>query len=458
MKKYDVVVIGSGAALSIVNNALQHGLSTALIDRGPLGGTCLNVGCIPSKMILYPADRVVETREAAKLGITAEIRGIDFTGIMDRMRKTVAEGESHIRESIRLSEDLDFYEGQGFFTGDHILEVNGEKLRGEKIFIATGARPHVPEIPGIEKIEYLTNETILLLRELPESMVILGGGYIAAEYAHFFDAMGTKVIMIQKNRRLLPDEEPEVSALLEKRLGLRMKVLTDTEAISVRKSGEGYEVTSRTRSTGKEKEFQASKILAATGRTSNADILKVKASGISTDERNFITVNEHFETSRKGIWAFGDALGRKMFRHAANRQATIVWHNALHDGKGTFDFSLVPHAVFTSPEIASIGLTEEEARRTYHPGDLLIGKAVYSDVARGEAMMEEEAFGKAIVTRKDGKILGFHIIGPSASILIQEVVLAMSHGMSIWDLDRGMHIHPALSELIIATFGKLKAP
>ena len=456
MKEYDVVVIGSGAALSVIGNSLQDGLSTALIDKGPLGGTCLNAGCIPSKMLIYPADRVVEAGDAGRLGITAEIKETDFKAIMTRMMKTVSAGEAHVRERIRQFADLDFYEGQCHFVGDHRLEVNGKRIKGEKIFIATGARPQIPEIPGLGEADYLTNENLLHLRERPGSLIIIGGGYIAAEYAHFFAAMGTEVTVLQRNRRLVPDEEPEISEVLGRRLGKRMQVLTNTEVVAVRRSGELYDVESMEPSGGKELKFSAEKVLVATGRTSNADLLRVELSGIGTDTRNFITVNDYFETSSKNIWAFGDALGKKMFRHVANREATIVWHNAMHDGKGTLDYLMAPHAVFSSPEIASVGLTEEESGRRYLPDDLLIGKARYSDVARGEAMMEEDGFCKAIVGRKDGKILGFHIIGPSASILIQEVTLAMVHGMNIWDLDKAMHIHPALSEVIIATLGNLE--
>ncbi len=456
MKEYDVVVIGSGAALHIVENAMSHGFSTALIDRGPLGGTCLNVGCIPSKMLIYPGDRVMEIMDSEKLGVTAEIRDIDFNAIMKRMVRTVSRGEAHIREVIRLAEELDFYEGQGHFIAERTLEVNGEQVRGKRIFIASGVRPQVPPIPGIDMIDFLTNESLLRLKTRPESLIILGGGYIAAEYAHFFSAMGSAVTILQRNKRIVPDEEPEVSELLRKKLGARMKVFTNTEAVSIRKSGRDCEVTARERGSGKERKFSAEKILLASGRTSNADLLRVQDTGVETDKRNFIKVNEYFETSTKNIWAFGDALGKKMFRHVANKEAAAVFRNAFHNSKETVDYLAAPHAVFTWPEIASVGLTEEEARRRYHIHDLLVGRANYSDVARGEAMMEEEGFCKAIVKKDGDKILGFHIIGPHASILIQEVIIAMANNLNIWAMNKGMHIHPSLSEVIMAALGNLE--
>jgi dihydrolipoamide dehydrogenase len=198
--------------------------------------------------------------------------------------------------------------------------------------------------------------------------------------------------------------------------------------------------------------------MVGTGRASNADLLKVENTGVETDERGYIKVNRHFETSRKNIWAFGDAIGKKMFRHVANKEASVVWHNAAHDARESIDYLTAPHAVFTYPEIASVGMTEELARETYHSHEILIGRARYTDVARGEAMMEEEGFAKAIVRKDTKRVLGFHIIGPHASILIQEVVNAMANNDDIWSIGNGMHIHPALSEIIIATLGRLEEP
>ena len=456
MKEYDLIVIGSGAGLIVVENALQHGLRVALVDKGPLGGTCLNVGCIPSKMLTYPADRIAEIGESEKLGIAADIRGIDFRAIMERMRKTVRSGENRIREGIKYLEELDFYEGEGRFVGDYTLEIKGKTIRGEKIVIASGARPSIPPLKGTDNVGFLTNETVLQLRDKPESMIIVGGGYIAAEYAHFFAAMGVKVIVLQRNERLVPSEEPEISALLKKEMAKRMQIYTGMEATGVRGTETGISVSVREAAGDKKLEFSAEIILLAAGRTSNADILEVDNTGVKTGKDNYIKVNEYFETSKKNIWAFGDAIGKQMYRHVANREASLVWQNVLHDEKEKIAYLTAPHAIFTHPEIASVGLTEGQARATFHPHELLIGRARYSDVARGEAMMEEGGFAKAIVEKDTKRILGFHIIGPCASILIQEVVNAMANDGNIWSVARGMHIHPSLSEIIVSTFGRLE--
>jgi dihydrolipoamide dehydrogenase len=375
---------------------------------------------------------------------------------MERMRKHVAAGHNRVRKGLENAEEFDFYHGEAQFTGDYTLAVQGKTIRGKSVFLTPGARPFIPKIKGLESIEFLTNESALRLNDLPESMVIIGGGYVAVEFAHFFEAMGTTVTIIQRNKRLVPEEEPEVSELLAKALSRRMKVLTGTEVVEVRQTGRITTIAAQKRESGKQVEITAQHVLLAAGRKSNADSLMVRNTGVTTDEKGFIEVDEFFETSKKNIWAFGDAIGKKMFRHAANHEAELVWHNAVHGKKSRMNYLTVPHAVFSYPEIASVGLTEEQALAMMEKDQVLVGKALYSDVARGDAMLEREGFAKAVVHKKSGKILGYHIIGPQASILIQEVVNAMAADGNIWSLARGMHIHPALSEVVLKALGKLR--
>jgi mycothione reductase len=377
---------------------------------------------------------------------------------MERMRKTVKKSHDHMKESVEKAEEFDYYDGEANFTGDYTLEVKGQTIKGKTIFIVSGVRPLIPPIKGIESIEYLTNESALQITERPESMVIIGGGYIASEFAHFFDAMGTQVTIVQRNRRLVPEEEPEISELLKTALSRRMKVLTGTEAVEVRQTGKAVTVTATERDSGKQIELTAHSLLIAAGRKSNADVLMVQNTGVKTDERGYIIVDDFLETTKKNIWAFGDAIGKKMFRHSANHEAEVVWHNAIHGKKSRINYLAVPHAVFSYPEIASVGLTEEQAVKLMGKHEVIVGKALYMDVARGEAMMETEGFTKAMVHRKSGKILGYHIIGPQASILIQEVVNAMAADGNLWSVAKGMHIHPALSEVVLKAFGKLDEP
>jgi mycothione reductase len=455
MKKYNIIVIGSGCGMNIVEEALGHGMSVALVDKGPLGGTCANLGCIPSKMLIFSADRITEIQEAKKLGIEAGIMNIDFAAIMERMRKSVRETQEHMRQAVTGAENLDFYEGEGHFSGEDTIEVKGETIKGEKIFIASGSRPLIPPLKGLDGVDFLTNESVLQLRERPESLIIIGGGYVAVEYGHFFTAMGTQVTILEMADRLVLAEEPEISEILKKQLGRRMGVYTGYQAEEVRKNGRGATVIVKDVKTGGKKEFTAPRILVAVGRRSNADLLKVENTGVETDKRGFIRVNEHLETSRKNIYAVGDANGQQMFTHVANMEAALAADNAIHGSKGKMDYSAAPHAVYSHSQIASVGLTEAAAAKEHK---ILVGKANYTEVAQGEAMMEKNGFAKAVVAADSGKILGFHIIGPYAPVLIQEVIDTMSGGGTVDYILSSMHIHPSISELVPETLGNLKEP
>ncbi|MFQ6039134.1 MAG: FAD-dependent oxidoreductase, partial [Candidatus Aminicenantales bacterium] len=280
MKEYDVVVIGSGAGSLIVDQALAHGLKVALVDHGPLGGTCLNVGCIPSKMLVFPADRVVEIQEAGRLGIQAEVRDIDFRGIMERTRTFVRQSREHISEGIRRTQGLDCYEATGRFVGDYTMEVGGQRIRGKRFFIASGARARIPALKGLRESDYLDNVSVFELTERPETLIIIGGGYIAVEFAHFFAAMGTRVTILQRGERLVKDEEPEVSRLLQKRLEKRMDIHVNTEALEVAPEDGGFSVTAKDHRTGETRVFGSEKILIAAGRVPNSDLLDPEKTGV----------------------------------------------------------------------------------------------------------------------------------------------------------------------------------
>jgi dihydrolipoamide dehydrogenase len=338
---------------------------------------------------------------------------------------------------------------------DYTMDVDGEKIRGKKIYLVSGARPLIPPLKGIEEIDYLTNDNVFALEEKPASLIIIGGGYIAMEFAHFFAAMGTKVTVLQRGKRLVKDEEPEICDLLKEKMQERMDIHTDTEALEARHENGDCRIIAKSKKMGEMQEFVAGRVLIAAGRVSNADLLRVENTGVKTDKRGYMKVDEFFETSKKNIWAFGDAIGKKMFRHAANRQADVVFQNSMHGGDEKFDFLTVPHAIFTYPPVASVGMGEAEAKKLYH---VMVGKSVYSEVAKGMAMQDDQSFAKAIIEKDTGRILGFHIIGPYAPILIQEVIDAMSTSGTVVPIVNGMRIHPALPEIIYDTLRNLKEP
>jgi dihydrolipoamide dehydrogenase len=452
LKEYDFIVVGSGCGLIIVDEAIAHELKVALVDRGPLGGTCLNVGCIPSKMLTCVADRVVDTQEARRLGIRARVSSVDFQSVMRRMQKGVESGREHVRKTLARQKKLDFYEGSGCFVDDMTMEVNGERIKGKRIFLASGSRTLIPPIKGLETVGYLTNESVLALKKRPDSMVIIGGGYIAVELGHFFAAMGTRVTMLEMADRLILSEEPEVSDLLRERLRKRMQVQTDelVQEVGPDVSGQGVKVIAKNNATGEIKEYSAEKILLAVGRRSNADTLQVEKTGVQLDQRGFIKVNGYMQTSHRHIFAVGDANGQQMFTHIANREAVLAADHVLHGTRQKMDYSAAPHAVYSYPQIASVGMTEEQAREDHK---IRVGKTKYRSVAYGEALLERWGFAKAIIEEETDKILGFHIIGPYAPILIQEVINSIQSKGNVHEIFDGTHIHPAMTELIPTTLG-----
>ncbi|HVN98246.1 MAG TPA: dihydrolipoyl dehydrogenase [Syntrophorhabdaceae bacterium] len=458
MKDYDVIVVGSGSGLNLAYRAVSKNLKVALVASQYLGGTCMNVGCVPSKTLLYAADLATQIRDARRLGVDSHVMSIDFPAIMERMRQTRNRGVAFIRDDLKGTENLDFYESEGRFVDNYTIETEEERIRGSKVFIASGARPAIPPIKGLSDVPYLTNESVLDLKKPPQSIVIVGGSYIGLEYAHFFAAVGSAVSVVEYSDRFLTFEEPEISALIEKSMKMRMKIYPGHEALSVSKSGNGVLLAARNRKTGEEKAVEAETLLVAAGRTSNATRLNVERTGVALTPAGFIRVNDYLETSKNDIWALGDATGRAMFTHAADHEVGVLWHNVLKGDTNKEDriemnFDAVPHAVFTMPQIASVGLTEEAAGKNH---DILVGVARYADIAQGDVRLEEEGFAKAIVEKGTERILGFHIIGPEASNLIQEVVNVVARRDSYRIITESMHIFPALSELIPETLNRLE--
>jgi mycothione reductase len=454
MKKFDLIVIGSGAGMNVAANAVAHGMNVAVIDRGPLGGTCLNRGCIPSKVMLYPADVIRIAEEAKAIGIHAKIEKVDFDLIMKRVWAIVLDDRHGMEHGVGHSKQIEFFNMDGSFVSEYTMKVGEELITADKIIIASGARPLIPPIEGLEKVGYLTSATIFDIKEPPESLVIIGGGYIAAEFAHFFSAIGTKVTILGRNPRLLPQEEPEISGLLKKKMARYCQVRTGHEAVRAEINNGLKTVIATDRSDGRPREFAGQEILAAAGRRSNSDILKPEKTGVETDERGWIKVDPFLRTTKEGIWAFGDALGKHMFRHTANYESEVVWGNAFTEHQHPVDEHAVPHAVFTHPQVASVGMTEEQAKKSY---EILVGVKKYYDVAKGYAMGEEDGFVKVIVDGETGRILGAHIIGPHAAILVQQLVYVMNaEEQDYLPLARAQTIHPALSEVVVGAFGNLR--
>jgi len=454
MKKFDLIVIGSGAGMNVASSAVAHGMNVAVIDRGPLGGTCLNRGCIPSKVMLYPADVIRMAEEAKAIGVHAKIEKVDFDLIMKRIWEIVLDDRHDMEHGVEQSEQIEFFNMDGAFVSDYTVKVGKERISADTIIIASGARPLIPPIEGLEKVGYLTSATLFDIKEPPESLVIVGGGYIAAEFAHFFSAIGTKVTILGRNPRLLPQEEPEISELLREKMSRYCQVHTGYEAVRAEIKNGLKTVIATNRADGQPYEFSGQEILVAAGRRSNSDILKPEKTGVETDGRGWIKTDPFLRTTKEGIWALGDATGKHMFRHTANYESEIVWRNAFTEHQHPVDEHAIPHAVFTHPQVASVGMTEERAKKSH---EILVGVKKYYDVAKGYAMGEEDGFVKVIVDSETGRILGAHIIGPHAAILVQQLVYLMNtEEQDYWPLARAQTIHPALSEVVVGAFGNLR--
>ncbi|MFT4884370.1 MAG: mycothione reductase [Natronomonas sp.] len=459
MEEFDFVVIGSGSGLDVANAAANQGQSVAVIEKGPLGGTCLNRGCIPSKHLLYHADVLETVDRAGEFHIDAEVANVDFAEIVRSVNEEVAEDAESIRKGLRSSPRHDLFEGEGRFVDDRTIEVSGGSedgtlLRGETVLIAAGTRPSVPDIEGMDSVEYLTSTEALQLETPPEHLVIVGGGYIAAELGHFFGTFGSDVTIISRRPALLPTADEEVSAAFTERYADRFTVHAGYEATAIDETDGSVTVESRPYEYGDDGGIvengdpitaTGDEVLLAAGRVPNTDTLNLEATDVETDDRGFVGTDEYLRTTADGVWALGDIVGEYLLKHSANHEARTVARNLFGEELEAVDYEAMPFAVFASPEVAGVGATEgdlraegtEYATRTY----------AYDETARGSAM-RAEGFLKALIDL-DGEILGCHIIGPEASNLIQEVVVAMKAGSgTVRDIRESVHIHPALSEVV----------
>ncbi len=457
MDEVDFLVVGSGSGLDVASVAANQGQSVAVVEKGPLGGTCLNRGCIPSKMLLYHADVLETVERAGEFHIDATVEDVDFSTIVQEVNEDVAEDADSIRRGLRSSEQHTLYEGEGRFVDDRTLEVvsgpdEGATVRADTVLIAAGTRPSEPPIDGIEATDYLTSTEALQRETPPDSLVIVGGGYIAAEMGHFFGTFGSEVTIVGRRPHLLPEADEEVARAFTARYENRFTVHTGHAATAV--SGDGDSVTVAARPyeygpdggvVGDTVEVTGDELLLATGRVPNTDVLDVAATGVETDEKGFVETDEYLRTTAENVWALGDIVGEYLLKHSANREARAVARNLFGERLAPVDYTAMPFAVFASPEVAGVGAREQDLREAGEP--YATRTYDFRDTARGDAM-KADGMLKAIID-PDGEILGCHIVGPEASNLVQEVVVAMTAGSgTVSDIRNAVHIHPALSEVV----------
>ena len=463
MEEFDFLVIGSGSGLEVANVAANQGQSVAVVEEGPLGGTCLNRGCIPSKHLLYHADVLETVERAGEFHIDAEVNGVEFAAMVRQVNEEVQADAESIRRGLDSSEQHELFAGTGRFVDERTVEISGGeddgvRLRAETVLIAAGTRPSIPPIDGIESVDYLTSTDALKLEERPEHLVIVGGGYIAAELGHFFGTFGTDVTIVGRRPNLLPEADEEVAEAFTERYADRFTVYTGHSATAVSRENGSVTVEARPYEYGEgggivedadPVTVSGDELLVAAGRVPNTDTLNLDATGVGTDDRGFVETDEYLETDVEGIWALGDIVGEYLLKHSANHEARAVARNIFGSEPEPVDYTAMPFAVFASPEVAGVGAREEALRAEGR--EYATNTYRYEDTARGGAM-QAEGFVKVIVDL-EGAILGCHIIGPDAATLIQEVVVAMKAGSgTVRDIRESVHIHPALPEVVQRAF------
>ncbi len=453
MEKYDLIVIGGGSGLDVASAYKSRDKKVAVIEPGPLGGTCLNRGCIPSKMLIHRADILKEIKNSEKFNISANVDQIRFKEMIDEVNSQVSREAEQIEESIKQTEDYDLYKAKAEFKSEKIIKVNDKEIEGEKIILAAGTRPLIPPVSGLDEVDYLTSKEALKLDKKPSELIIIGGGYIAAELAYFYGSLGTKITIIEMNDRLIGREDKEISKKFTELFSNNYNVQTGLKASNVNEK-DGKIVLEAENKKGKVKEFEGDEILVAAGRIPNTDNLKVEEANIETDDRGFVQTDEYMQTSQKHIYALGDIAGNYLFKHSANLEAEFAFKNSYAGNKFEIDYSAMPHAIFSEPQIAGVGMTEQELEEK--DSSYISAKYNYKDTGMGMALKEENGFVKVYADPETEEILGCHIMGPEAATMIHEVLVSMrGQNGKVSDIKETIHIHPAINEVLQRAFQKL---
>jgi dihydrolipoamide dehydrogenase len=449
MPDFDVLVIGGGTGNNVAAAAADAGLDTALVEPGPLGGTCLNRGCNPSKMLIQAANAVTHVREAERFHVDASLDGVDHAAVVEEMDELLGGIAEDMAARYREKDHLTLFSEYTEFVGERTVELGGEEVTAERVVVATGSRPIVPPIDGLEEVDYLTSQDALYLRETPESLVILGGGYIAVELGYVFEAMGTDVTIVEMMDSLVPREDGAVAETFTRIANERHDVYTDHRVTAVEAVGDGHAVHAETEA-GRELTVEGEEVLVALGRRPNSDELNLESAGIAVDDRGFVETNEYLETSADGVWAQGDVAGNALFKHSGDYETDHAVDNVVHGKRRAIDLSAMPHTIFTEPQIAGVGATQEQLDDD--GTEYVVGRAEYADSAMGRAKKLDDGFVK-VLAAPDGEILGAHAIGYEASTLLHEAVLAMRAGLSVEEVAGTIHAHPTLSKVVEAAFG-----
>ena len=446
MRSFDLLIIGSGSGNSVIGPE-HDGWDIAIAEHGLFGGTCLNVGCIPSKMFVYAADVAALAADSERLGVHTRFDGVDWPAVRDRIFgriDPIEQAGRHYREELP---NVTVYPHTARFVGPRTVAVGGETITAERVVVAAGARPSVPDVGGLAGCGYHTSDTIMRLDALPERLLVLGGGYIAAELGSVMGAFGSQVTFVLRGDIFLRPEDDDIRSRFTAAYSERFDVRFNTRVLAARRDGAETVLDVRDEHGGRS-ELRADELLVATGRIPNGDRLEVAAGGIATDRAGYVVTDDQRRTTAEGVWALGDVTNPVQLKHAANHEARVVRHNLSDpDDPARVDDRFVPHAVFGHPQVASVGLTERECREQGIPYRSHVQP--FSSAAYGWAMEDTESAVKVIAHSDTRRLLGAHIIGPQASTLIQQLIQGMHFDLTVDQMARHQYyIHPALPEVV----------
>jgi mycothione reductase len=447
MEQFDLVVVGAGSGNSIITSAMDD-WKIAMVEEWVFGGTCLNRGCIPTKMFVHAADTVLHIEHASALGVDAHVDQIRWLDIRDRVFgriDPIAAGGTRYRTE--ECPNITVLPGRGRFIGERRLEAitpeGPVQIEGRQVVVAAGARPMVPDIPGLVETGFHTSDDLMRVDAVPEHLIVIGGGFIACELAHVFGALGSEITFVLRHDRLLRGEDDDISAAITHCFAQRFGMHHDVSVTLVERVAAGVRVHLSSGAV-----VEGSDILLATGRVPNSDTVDAAAGGLALHPDGRIVVDDTQATNVPGVWALGDISSPHMLKHVANHEARVVAHNLVHpESPRRTDHRAVPHAVFTNPQIAAVGLTEREARDAGL--DIMVAVHHYRDVAYGWALEDTQSFCKLIADPHTRTLIGAHIIGPQSSSLIQQLIQSVRYGRTIDEIAVGQYyIHPALGEVV----------
>jgi len=445
MKEYDVIVIGSGGAAKVTSPVARLGKRVACIEKDALGGTCLNRGCIPSKMLIHPADVAVEIKQASKFDIDVDTNiHVNFERLVTRISKTVDTDSSRIAAGYDRNPNIDHYHATARFISNKVIEVDQKQITADKIIIGVGARPQIPDIEGLAGTPYMTSTEALRRTDLPKKMIVIGASYIAVELGHAYGALGTETHFLVRSR-LLRREDNQIAEEFARGFSKLYQIHFGAAPKKIEYHNGHFTVFYQ--ADGETQQLTADALLVATGVVSNADTLGLENTDVELSNDNFVNVDEHLQTAVDGVYALGDCIGRYFFRHSVNFEGEYLFKSLFVDQKRSpIQYPPIPHAIFTHPQVAGVGKTEEQLKE--EGIDYVVGVNPYLKSAMGMALLADCGLCKILVDRTTRKILGAHIVGAEASNMIHVLIAFMNMNGTLDDLLKMVYIHPALPEIV----------